>query len=284
MDKIRPVRAMLRVLDVLQVLNSRNGVTVTDVASAIDLPRTTAYRVLETLCSAGYAIRDTSDDRYRLTVLVRGLSDGFDDETWVADVAQPIVTQLGQKVIWPVSLSTNQGNSMLVRYTTDRNSPLALERYNAGVRLNLLNTAAGQTYLAFSPPAQREALLDIALGSDGQMEGAGRQRDLIEKILAHINKLGYAMNIRQYRGESSAAVPIFSGSTLLGCVGMRFMDKALPEATFRAKFLPELQHAAARIGEAYADWTDEFQADLKDAMPTRRWDWTLERRMEHVEH
>lgn len=27
--------------------------TVTDVASAIDLPRTTAYRVLETLCSAG---------------------------------------------------------------------------------------------------------------------------------------------------------------------------------------------------------------------------------------
>ncbi|WP_083901101.1 helix-turn-helix domain-containing protein [Azospirillum sp. B4] len=281
MEKIKPVRAMLRVLDVLQVLNSRNGVTVTDVASAIDLPRTTAYRVLETLCSAGYAVRDNSDDRYRLTVLVRCLSDGYDDEAWVTDVAQPIITQLGQKLIWPVSISTNQGNLMLVRHTTDKNSPLALERYNAGIRLPLLNSAAGRTYLAFSPPPQRAALLDIALGSDGEMDGAGRQRDLIDKILNYIAKSGYAISLRQYRGESTAAVPIFSGTTLLGCVGMRFMDKALPEAMFQSKYLPALQAAAAEIGAAYQDWSEESQRSIAEQTPTKRWDWTLERRVQH---
>ncbi|MEE3623465.1 helix-turn-helix domain-containing protein [Nitrospirillum sp. BR 11752] len=281
MEKVKPVRAMLRVLDVLQVLNSRNGVSVTDVANAIDLPRTTAYRVLETLCSAGYAVRDTTDDRYRLTVLVRCLSEGFDDESWVAEVAQPIVTQLGQTLIWPVSFSTNQGNSMLVRHTTDRNSPLALERYNAGVRLPLLNSATGRTYLAFSPSAQRAALLDIALGSDGEMEGAGRQRDLIDKVLSHIRKAGYAINIRQYRGESTAAVPVFSDGELLGCVGMRFMEKAVPEAMFRAKYLPALQLAAAEIGASYSEWRDGSQQSLDDDKPTRRWDWTLERRVSH---
>ncbi|MBB6253116.1 helix-turn-helix domain-containing protein [Nitrospirillum iridis] len=281
MEKVKPVRAMLRVLDVLQVLNSRNGVSVTDVANAIDLPRTTAYRVLETLCSAGYAVRDTSDDRYRLTVLVRCLSDGYDDESWVADVAQPIISQLGKNLIWPVSFSTNQGNAMLVRHTTDKHSPLALERYGAGVRLPLLNSASGRTYLAFSPPPQRAALLDIALGSDGEMEGAGRQRDLIDKLLSNIRKAGYAINIRQYRGESTAAVPVFNDGTLLGCVGMRFMEKAVPEVMFRSKYLPALQMAAAEIGAAYGEWQDSLQQSLDDDQPTKRWDWTLERRVSH---
>ncbi|WP_029011438.1 helix-turn-helix domain-containing protein [Niveispirillum irakense] len=281
MDKVKPVRAMLRVLDVLQVLNSRNGVTVTDVANAIDLPRTTAYRVLETLCSAGYAMRDGADERYRLTVLVRGLSDGYDDEAWIGEVAQPIVVQLGQKLIWPVSISTNQGNSMLVRLTTDKQSPLALERYNAGVRLPLLNSASGRTYLAFSPPPQRAALLDIALGSGGEMEGAGRQRDMIEKMLGNIRKSGYAITIRQYRGESSAAVPVYAGTNLLGVVGMRFMDKAVTEQVFTSRYLPDLKQAAAEIGEAYTDWQGGVMPDAMQQMPAPRWDWTLERRVEH---
>ncbi|MBJ7414625.1 MAG: helix-turn-helix domain-containing protein [Niveispirillum sp.] len=281
MDKIKPVRAMLRVLDVLQVLNSRNGVTVTDVANAIDLPRTTAYRVLETLCSAGYAVRDGSDDRYRLTVLVRGLSDGYDDEAWISEVAQPLLGELGRKLVWPVSISTNQGNGMLVRHTTDKHSPLALERYNAGVRLPLLNSASGRTYLAFSPAPQRAALLDIALGSGGEMEGAGRQRDMIEKMLGSIRKAGYAISIRQYRGESTAAVPLYAGSALLGCVGMRFMDKAVTEAVFASRYLPDLKEAAREIGEAYLDWKAGSPQEPMEQMPTRRWDWTLERRVEH---
>ncbi|MDG5493698.1 helix-turn-helix domain-containing protein [Niveispirillum sp. BGYR6] len=282
MDKVKPVRAMLRVLDVLQVLNSRNGVTVTDVANAIDLPRTTAYRVLETLCSAGYAVRDASDDHYRLTVLVRCLSDGYDDEAWVTEVAQPVLSQLGRKLVWPVSISTNQGNGMLVRYTTDKQSPLALERYNAGVRLPLLNSATGRSYLAFSPAPQRAALLDIALGSGGEMEGAGRERALIEKTLSHIRKVGYAISIRQYRGESTAAVPIYSGTNLLGCVGMRFMDKAVTESVFAAKYLPDLKMAAAEIGETFAEWKETRDLNHQQPLtPTRRWDWTLERRVEH---
>jgi IclR family mhp operon transcriptional activator len=45
---------------------------VSEVAGEIDLPRTTTYRILETLCVAGYAYRAASDERYRLTIMVRG--------------------------------------------------------------------------------------------------------------------------------------------------------------------------------------------------------------------
>src|SRR5580692_11024899 len=135
MDSTRPIRALIRGLEALAVLNRRNGATVSEVTSEIRLPRTTTYRILETLCGAGYVYRDPADDRYRLTLLVRGLADGFDDEAWITQVARPCIN--------------------------DHASPLAVERFTAGFRLPLLMSASGRVYLAFCQPEQRDVLLEI---------------------------------------------------------------------------------------------------------------------------
>ena len=50
MESTRPIRALVRGLDALTVLNSRDGATVSEVAQEIRLPRTTVYRILE-LCA-----------------------------------------------------------------------------------------------------------------------------------------------------------------------------------------------------------------------------------------
>src|SRR5512145_1262981 len=160
-DSTRPIRALIRGLDALTLLNLRNGATVSEVAGEIRLPRTTTYRILETLCHAGYVFRDPSDDRYRLTIMVRGLSDGFDDEAWVTQIAKPYIYELCRDIVWPVAIATLSGTSMMVRETTDHRSPLAVERYSAGFRVPLMTTASGRAYLAHCPMQQRESLLDI---------------------------------------------------------------------------------------------------------------------------
>ena len=96
----------MRGLDALTVLNLRDGATVSEVAQEIHLPRTTVYRILETLCNAGFVFRDAADDRYRLTILVRALSDGFDDEAWVTQIAKPFINDLCHEIVWPVSIAT----------------------------------------------------------------------------------------------------------------------------------------------------------------------------------
>jgi IclR family mhp operon transcriptional activator len=106
MESTRPIRALIRGLDALTVLNLRNGATVSEVAHEIHLPRTTVYRILETLCNAGFVFRDAADDRYRLTIRVRSLSDGFDDEAWVTQIAKPLIEDLGREIVWPVSIAT----------------------------------------------------------------------------------------------------------------------------------------------------------------------------------
>jgi IclR family mhp operon transcriptional activator len=131
MESTRPIRALIRGLDALTVLNLRDGATVSEVAQEIRLPRTTVYRILETLCNAGFVFRDPSDDRYRLTIMVRALSGGFDDEAWVTQIAKPLINELCREIVWPISISTLSGTTMMVRETTDHSSPVAIEPASA---------------------------------------------------------------------------------------------------------------------------------------------------------
>ena len=53
------------------------------------MPRATVYRLLQTLLEEGYVARSPSDDRFRLRLKVRSLSEGFEDEHWIGGVAAP---------------------------------------------------------------------------------------------------------------------------------------------------------------------------------------------------
>lgn len=254
MSSTRPIRALLRGLDVLHVLNQQNGATVSEVAAAIDLPRTTTYRILETLCVAGYAYRAASDDRYRLTIMVRGLSDGFDDEAWITQIARPYIYELCRELVWPVAVATLSGSSMLVRQTTDHHSPLAVEKRGPGFRVPILGSASGIAYLAFCPAEQRDTLLDILAHSKRDRDKPARNRKRIYEILVDTRKRGYALHRRKRRvsDELSFAVPIVAADRLLAALSIRFASTAIPEAEAIQRFVPKLRDVALRIGADFA--------------------------------
>ena len=249
-DSVRPIRALMRGLDALQQLNRHNGATVTDIAKTVGLPRTTAYRVLETLCVSGYAIRDPSDDRYRLTTKVRSLSDGYDDEFWVQEIANPMLNKLADEVVWPLAISTLSGMSMLVRETTDRDSPLALERYSAGLRVPILGSASGRVYLAFCSDEQREVLIDTLQRSDQPEDKIARNRQLVTRILLEVQRNGYAIFDNPSMAEISMAVPLYVKSNVIGGVVVRFIRSAMTPDQAVEKNLTFMQNTAVEISKA----------------------------------
>ncbi len=252
-DSTRPIRALMRGLDALAVLNLRNGATVSEVASEIRLPRTTTYRVLETLCEAGYVFRDSADDRYRLTIKVRRLSDGFDDEAWISQIARPLLDELCRDVVWPVAIATPSGTSMIVRETTDHRSPLAVERYAAGSPVPLLSSAAGRVFLAFCTPQERDAMVDVLSRSPREEDKLARNPSELGRILNETRAQGYASAIRARRvsDEISLAVPILMEDRVLACLTLRFSASAVPMKIALDRFLPKLQEAAGVIRERF---------------------------------
>ncbi len=251
-DSIRPIRALLRGLDCLRALNGRNGATVTEIAQETGLPRTTAYRVLETLCLGGYVVRDPSDERYRPTIAVRALSDGFEDEPWIREIAKPLIEELCREIVWPIAIATLSGTSMLVRETTDRNSPLALARYSAGTRVPLLGSAAGRVYLAFCPAEQRATLLKILAHAKGVGAALAREPD-VQQMLDEVARRGYVFYTWEKHRETAVSVPIHSDGRLLGTLALRYMTSALTRQQVVQDYVPQLKLTADKIGRTFAE-------------------------------
>jgi IclR family mhp operon transcriptional activator len=268
MESTRPIRALMRGLDALTFLNLRDGATVSEVAQEIRLPRTTVYRILETLCNAGFVFRDAADDRYRLTILVRGLSDGFDDEAWVTQIAKPFIYDLCREIVWPVSIATLSGTTMLVRESTDHLSPLAIERYSAGFRAPLLTTATGRVYLANSPAPQRETLIEILARSNKEEDKPARSRAELQRMLTEIKASGYATTTRSRRlmEEVSLSVPILLHDRVLAGLTVRFTASAVPLKNGVERFLPKLRQCAARISSLFSE--QQAEARTKGAPET----------------
>jgi IclR family mhp operon transcriptional activator len=255
MESTRPIRALMRGLDALTILNLRDGATVSEVAHQIHLPRTTVYRILETLCDSGYVFRDPADERYRLTIQVRGLSAGFGDEAWIRQIAGPLLFALGDELIWPLHLATLSGAKMLVRESTDHHSPFAIERIAPGLHLPLLTNATGRAYLAFCPAAQREALIDVLARSGKEEDRAARVRAELTRSLEEIQSRGLASgaSTRRLADEIALSVPVPLNDRSLAVLTVRFAAATLPLKVGTERFLPKLRQCAAKITRSFLE-------------------------------
>ncbi len=253
-ESTRPIRALNRGLEVLTELNRLERAAINTLASAVGLPRTTTYRILETLRLAGYVDRDAHDDCYRPTIMVRALSEGFDDEALVAHIAKPLLAALGAQIVWPVAVATACGATMMIRETTDRQSPLALEQYSAGVRVPMLASAAGRAYLAFCPAPQRDALLESLARSSLPEDRLARNRIEVERLLNETRTQGFGMSHRARRvsEETSLAIPVRAKERILATLTVRYASTAVPLRTAIEQFLPKMREVAQKIEAQFA--------------------------------
>ncbi len=245
-ESVRPIRALLRGLEALQELNGRPGATVTDIARAIKLPRTTAYRVLETLCVAGVAVRDTTDDRYRLTLKVRALADGFEDEPWIPEIARPVLAKSAKDSSWPLAIATLHGVSMLVREPVERDGAR-----QPALRAPILESSSGRLLLAMGGDDQRAILLDVLARSERPEDRLARDKDQLNRILAEVRNNGWALYDDTVAPELSLALPILIRNRMLAALVMRFTRGALNIEQAVEKYVPLLRRSAEEIGKAF---------------------------------
>jgi len=245
----RPIRSLNRGLEILTQLNLLERAAINTLANTVHLPRTTTYRILETLRAAGYVDRDPHDDCYRPTIRVRALSDGFGDEAMVAHIAKPHLAALGVEIVWPVAVATPSGAAMMIRETTDRESPLALEQHGAGVRVPMLGSAAGRAYLAFCETPQRDALLELLSRSTLPEDRVARNRNEVDRLLNETRTQGFGMahRARRVSEETSLAIPVRAKDRIMATVTVRYAATAVPLRTAVEQFLPKMRQVAQKI-------------------------------------
>lgn len=244
------IRSLGRGLDILTLLNTRDSASASEIAQELNAPRATVYRILDTLTEKGFIYQHTSDGRFRITLKVRRLSDGFTNEDHMANISRPFLSRVTRKYSWPVTLATISGIDLIVRENTDQESPLATEQFTIGYRMPILRTASGLCILAYMTSNRRNVILKTIGEADPKYREIVGQRRTLEKKLNEIKSQGYSVNHRPRRVSDLTAIsaPILTGpNAVRGAVTIRYARTVmkLPEAVH--KFLPDLQAAANGI-------------------------------------
>lgn len=248
-DELFPMRGVMRTLQVLRALNVRNGASVAELARVTRVSRGALYRVLETLRTAGYVKVDLSKHHYCLTLRVKELAEGFNDEDWVTQIARPAIQNLQRRLRWPIDLATFMDGAMWIRESTRPASPFTIDRGGVGWRVPVLISASGRAYLASCADSDRELIVRhlIAVRDPGYELAADPSR--LEQLLTATRVRGFGIREGEYAVESGAiAVPIRVEDRVLGCVTLTFNLKAIKLRDVVANCLAAMREAADEIG------------------------------------
>ncbi|MGE4480534.1 helix-turn-helix domain-containing protein [Acidocella sp.] len=250
----KSIRAFSRGLAVLAALNRLGNASVLTLARETGMPRSSIYRLLQTLLDDGYVGRRTADEHFHLRLKVRGLSEGFEDEHWIAAVARPELVALTQRISWPCDVSTLEGLKMIIHDTTHRLAPLSIDRNMIGQELPLLGSASGLAYLAFAPREERETLLAMLARSKNPQDALAKNEAQTRKLISATCKRGYAL---RQGGEiwphtGAVALPVFAGGKLLGCINAIWMARAISAQEGVARCLAPLRKTKRIIEQRLA--------------------------------
>lgn len=242
------MRSVTRTLAVLRVLSKSNGLTVLQLSRELGISRTAIYRILEAMIAEGYVVQHAASDTYRLTIMIRQLSDGFRNEDWASEVASPAIEKLQREIVWPTDFFTYDDDAMVLRESSRRGSPMVIDRVTIGERLPVLLCAVGIAYLAACSKRDREAILARLSRSEKKENSLARDRQFIELILAETRKREYAMRPVPFMPHTgSIAVPIIANRRPLGAISFTYIASALKPQEAAAKHLKALRRAADAI-------------------------------------
>lgn len=203
------IPAIDRMMDVMTLLERRpNGATIREMVEALKLPRTTVYRILNTL-QHHEMVRRSDDGILRLgprllTLAARALGNAQDYD--LASLSMPHLQALSELTGEGSKVSVLDGDGVLVVAAVQGSRDYALTVV-PGQRLPLHAGAASKVLLAFRPKAELQALLAGPLA--GYTSRTIRDPHRLSAELAKIRRQGFAHDKGEYAPSIHAyAAPI----------------------------------------------------------------------------
>ncbi len=262
------LRSLKRGLKVLSLLNQTEHVSITELARHLDLPRTTAERIMLTLLAEGYVQRVPDDKRYRLSPKVCGLSGGFSQDCWVVQSAGQMLLRLTEKIGWPLAIAAPSSDHMVLRSTTDSTTSLWLNRRRVGAETPILNSSSGLVAYAFSTEAEQNVMRHLLLQSSDPYNRERASRTALDLLIEPVVEQGFAFQPPPFNNpEQSIAFPIFVNGKYAASLLMIFITRAMSSSMVIDKYVPHLRTLAGDIGRA-ASAHEEMDDETTIPFPT----------------
>ncbi len=215
------MKSLNKARDVLCLISAEPEIGLSALARSLELPKSTAYRILRALESAGLVSQLDGGHKYVLGSLVFELASGHASRPRLIELARPYMVQLRDQCHETVALHVPHGNAWVAISQVESTQELRRTLTNIGLPMPLYAGAAGKLFLAHMPAAERDAYLaDTALVQLAPGTITNRRRLLEE--LALIRRRGYSTSFQEaVMGIAGIVMPIKSADgTIRGAMGV----------------------------------------------------------------
>jgi DNA-binding IclR family transcriptional regulator len=154
------VRALARGLSILGLFDvDHREWTIDEMAEQTGLLRMTAYRMVKTLESSAFLVRDPSTNRYRLGPATLAICYVSEDHSSLVNAARPFLESLTSETGESVTLAVEIDGFPVCVDIINTTRPFK-RRTAPGRILGDLVSVHGKIFAAFKPPEERESLLN----------------------------------------------------------------------------------------------------------------------------
>lgn len=240
------IQAIDRAFDIVETMDALGGAGVTELARAVDLPKSTVHNHLRTLERAGYVVQEDGEYRIGLKFLRLGERARRHHEPY--RIASGQVDKLAEKTGEIAGLMIEEHGEGVFVYRR-RGSEAAHIDTAIGDRVPLHCTALGKAILAFLPAERRERIVDRH-GLPKLTENTITDREELFDELETIRERRVAFDeAERLDGLRCVAAPILSGSdAVLGSISVAGPTHRMHEDRFRRE-LPETVLGIANVIE-----------------------------------
>ena len=255
----KTIRSVTRALSVIEALSNACGaLSLNQLHQITDLDRATLLRILGTLMESGWVYRGLGDQNYRLSYQIYELGMHIRPQNSLAHLATPVMDELQKKLIWPSDLCICNGSHMEIIETTRRQSPLFNSHGFVGYHPNMLQSAAGRAYLAWSHPDDQARILRRLKQGEGTEARLAGDPEWVQTLLQTTRDRGYGVRDPHYKGGPDdcdryevcvSAIPLIAMGEVQACINLIWLKAFVSQEQLEHELLPELRQAANQITE-----------------------------------
>lgn len=198
------VRAVDRALDILLVFTEEKELGLSEIAKRISLHKSTVHRLIGSLESKGFVMRNPETEKYKLGYRILELSSNLTQSDDISILLLPEMEKLRDLVGETISLYVRDGTERIRIQAVQSNQPIRRVA-PIGARMPLTVGASSKLLVAFEDEDTRNQILR----NTSWPEKVEREQFLAQ--LERIRKQGYATSVEERElGAAAVSAPIFN--------------------------------------------------------------------------
>ena len=158
------VQSIDRVLEILETLSTAPlGMSLSDLATATNLHVSTTHRLVNVLTEHGYALKDSSSGKYRLTLRTFEIGSRVSSVWNLLSAAKPHLDELAAECQEAVHLVERDGMGIVYLYKAEPFQQLVRMSSHVGLRNPMYCTGVGKSILSLLPQDEAEEIWNTSL-------------------------------------------------------------------------------------------------------------------------